>query len=297
MSTRTTPREPRQATGDSVETARGAPVTDWSFLAEDYARIGNIMRVARLYHCRFYAVRAELERQGIPIKPRGHVKGQKKSDHWREASARHWNDPAWRGEQRRKWIARLGHITGPAGWSPLESKLHEALKRARIGFRSQQPLLGRYFADILVNQAPVVIEADGALHYHPLQREHDGVRDEALRVAGYRVFRFTGTQIYADADRCIEEVAAAAGLVAEDAPTYEIAGSANPHRWAPAVSEEWRQANGARMQKLWGNPEWRRRWWEVRWGSRRQAVTQSALAGDGETSAETAEARREDATG
>ena len=52
-------------------------------------------------------MRAELVRQGIPLKPRGHVKGQKKSEAWREASRKHWDDPEWREEQRKKWLERL----------------------------------------------------------------------------------------------------------------------------------------------------------------------------------------------
>lgn len=87
--------------GESVETGRGASA-DWSNLREDYERLGNLTRVARLHHVRYQAVRDELIRLGVPIKPRGHVKGQKKSAAWREASRKHWEDPEWREEQRKK---------------------------------------------------------------------------------------------------------------------------------------------------------------------------------------------------
>ncbi len=219
MDTRTTPRQPG-TTRESVETERGAPA-DWSHLAEDYARIGNLTALARLYHRRYDAVRAELVRQSIPIKPRGHVKGQRKSESWRQASEKHWNDPAWRAEQRRKWIERLPTLNGPATNSPLERKLLGALERAGIGYVHQRLLLDKYLVDILIRQAPVVIEADGALHVR--NRERDEARDADLTRAGYRVFRFTGRRINASPDACIREVADAAGLVREDDPVYTTA--------------------------------------------------------------------------
>jgi len=89
--------------GGSVETERRAS-GDWSKLREDYERLGNLNKLARLYGTRNTTVRAELVRQEIPLKPRGHVKGQKKSDAWREASRKHWDDPEWREEQRKKWL-------------------------------------------------------------------------------------------------------------------------------------------------------------------------------------------------
>ena len=49
---------------------------------------------------------------------------------------------------------------------------------ARIGFRTQRLLLGRYLVDILVNQAPIVIEADGMIHTHP--RTEPRTRDAML---------------------------------------------------------------------------------------------------------------------
>ena len=200
--------------GGSGETERRAS-GDWSKLREDYERLGNLNRLARLYGTRNTAVRAELVRQGIPLKPRGHVKGQKKSEAWREASRKHWDDPAWREEQRKKWLERLPGMQAPRhGGSPLETFLHRALRKAGISFSTQQPLLGRYVADILITQKPVVIEADGNMHLHAKSRERDAQRDADMRAAGYEVFRFAGGPISQDADGCIRSVIEAVGLVA-----------------------------------------------------------------------------------
>ena len=226
--------------GDSVETARRAS-DDWSNLREDYERIGSLNKLARLYGTRNTAVRAELVRQGIPLKSRGHVKGQKKSEAWREASRKHWDDPVWREEQRKKWLERLPGMQAPRnGGSPLESYLHRALRKAGISFSTQRQLLGRYVADILITQKPIVIEADGNMHLHAKQRERDAQRDADMRAAGYEVFRFAGGDICRDADDCIRQVIEAASLISDAEPEFDIRNGlmaeANP-RWTGGKKE------------------------------------------------------------
>lgn len=225
---------------DSVETAREAS-TDWSNLREDYERIGSLNRLARFYRVRNTTVRAELIRQGIPLKPRGHVKGQKKSETWRENSRKHWDDPEWREKQRKLWLERLPGMQAPRhGGSPLETFLHRALRKAGISFSTQQPLLGRYVADILITQKPVVIEADGNMHLHAKSRVRDAQRDADMRAAGYEVFRFAGAPISRDADGCIRSVIEAAGLVPDEEPVFDIRNGlmaeANP-RWTGGKKE------------------------------------------------------------
>ena len=226
--------------GDSVETARRASGY-WKNLREDYERIGNLNELARFYGRRNTTVRAELVRQGIPLKPRGHVKGQKKSEAWREASRKHWDDPEWREEQRKKWLERLPSMQAPRhGGSPLETFLHRALRKAGISFSTQQPLLGRYVADILITQKPVVIEADGNMHLHAKSRERDAQRDADMRAAGYEVYRFAGGVICKDADDCIRQVIEAAGLTPDAEPVFDIrnglTAEANP-RWKGGKKE------------------------------------------------------------
>jgi len=285
-------REPR----DSVETRRGASA-DWSNLREDYERIGNLTRLARHYGVRYYVVRDELIRQGAQIKPRGHVKGQKKSEAWREASRKHWDDPAWREQQRKNWLERLPAMRMPKGGSPLEKLLHRALRKAGISFSTHKPLLGLFIADILITQKPVVIEADGNTHLR--KKQEDAQRDAAMRAAGYEVFRFTGKPIVNDPDGCVRQVIEASGLVPDAEPVFDIrngtVGPDNP-RWKGGKPEwvcitcgktftawlrdgkprlncsrecqtKWqvtskasvtnRRSNGDRMRELWADPEWR----------------------------------------
>jgi very-short-patch-repair endonuclease len=114
-------------------------------------------------------------------------------------------------------------MRGPSANSPLEKLLQAALMKTGLSFSTQRVLLGRYCVDILIDQAPVIIEADGALHN--LRREKDVKRDADLAEAGYRVFRLTGAQINRDAMGCVAEVVKAAGLTLDADP---VAG--HPHR-------------------------------------------------------------------
>lgn len=97
--------------------------------------------------------------------------------------------------------------------SPIERRLLRALRFALpdgVALFCQAPI-GMYRADFLAQRADlrVVIEADGReFHTSPEQREYDQRRDEYMIKKGYRVLRYTGSQIAADARTC------AAGVVA-----------------------------------------------------------------------------------
>lgn len=107
--------------------------------------------------------------------------------------------------------------------TPIECRLHDALMAAGIGFTTQRRLVGRYVVDISVHQAPVVIEADGMRHRAGSEvQARDAIRDAAHEAAGYRVFRFSGSEINTDAGKCIGEVVNACGLVPDKEPVYDI---------------------------------------------------------------------------
>lgn len=120
----------------------------------------------------------------------------------------------------------------PWGSSPLESMLRSALMKAEIGFTAEAFVCGRYFADILLHQLPVILEADG--RWHKISRERDRVRDAELTASGYKVFRFTGLEIYRDADAIVSYVISECRLNPEENPEYLIrdrfTGATNPNR-------------------------------------------------------------------
>lgn len=106
--------------------------------------------------------------------------------------------------------------------TPIELRLHDALRHFGIGFTTQALLGGRYLADVLVNQAPVVIEADGAVHLRPKVTARDAVRDATLAALGYTTYRLTGGEINTDALAAAQRVILAAGLVPDENPIYDV---------------------------------------------------------------------------
>jgi very-short-patch-repair endonuclease len=84
---------------------------------------------------------------------------------------------------------------------------------------SPQQVIGSYRADLLVvfidqftasNQKPIfaVIECDGK-EFHAATEEQiarDKKRDREMQAMGYNVFRFTGSEIFKDADKCADDV-------------------------------------------------------------------------------------------
>lgn len=215
---------------------------DWSDLERKYQEAGSAPALARMLGTTDKIAYKEIIRRGIQQRRPGHVKGQKKSEAWYEASRQHWDDPEWREEQRQKWLERLpGMQAARLGGSPLEKFLHNALRKAGISFSTQQRILNRYLADILITQKPVVIEADGNMHLHAKSRERDAERDDAMREAGYLVFRFTGKPISNDPDGCIRQVIEEAGLTPDAEPVFDIrngmTGANNP-RWIGG-KQEW----------------------------------------------------------
>ena len=119
----------------------------------------------------------------------------------------------------------------PGGTSPLEKLLQSALMKVGIGFTAGAFVGGRYFADILLNQAPIILEADG--NWHKVHAERDAKRDAHLTACGYRVIRFTGAQINRGADQCVQGVIDEHGLTPDTDPQYVIRvsmmGEENPH--------------------------------------------------------------------
>jgi very-short-patch-repair endonuclease len=163
-----------------------------------------------------------LQAAGIAVRGVGYPKGREWTPAHREAHRQATSTPEFAQKSREALLERLPRMRGSATNSPIERRMHDALKKAGIGFTTQSALLGLYLVDIEIRQARVIIEADGAHHYLSGQRVKDAERDDALTAAGYRVFRFTGSEINADADECVRRAIAACGLVPDKDPVYEI---------------------------------------------------------------------------
>lgn len=179
-------------------------------------------------------IRRTLTEAGAAIRPRGYPKGTAWSDEHRAAHYAATQTPEFAEKSRQALLKRLPSMRGPAVNTPIERRLHEALMKVGIGFVTQSLLLGRYLVDIELRQARIILEADGSQHALRPQMAKDAARDADLTAAGYRVYRFTGSEINRDAADCVNRVVAECSLVPDEEPVYEIrtrfAGPSHP-RW------------------------------------------------------------------
>lgn len=194
----------------------------------------RLTALAREYHRDKKTLKGILQDAEITVRGVGYPKGTPWTPEHRAAHRRATSTPEFAEKARQATLKMLAQGRGPNVNTAIERRLHDALKGARIGFRTQSLLLSLYLVDIELHQARIVIEADGATHTLPLQKTADAARDAALTAAGYRVFRFTGSEINADAAICVRQVIDACGLVPDEEPSYEIrtrfAGPDHP-RW------------------------------------------------------------------
>jgi very-short-patch-repair endonuclease len=174
------------------------------------------------YHRAKPTIKRVIRDEGGIIRPRGYGKNREWTPEWRAAHKASCSTLEFAEKSRDGLLKRLPSMRGPATNTPIERRMQDALKVAGIGFTTQVPMLRRYLVDILLHQAPIVIEADGAQHSLRDRKAKDAERDAALTNAGYRVFRFTGSEINADALKCVRHVIDACGLTPDEDPVYNI---------------------------------------------------------------------------
>lgn len=216
--------------GLSTGKPRALPI-DWSDLPTLYGNGMTYDQLATHYGCSVHAIQNAVKRLGVAPRPTGLPVSYEWTEDRRAAHREAIDRPEWRAKSRENLLKRLPTMRGPSANSPLERLLQLALIKAGFSFSTQRVLLGRYCVDLLLQQQPVVVEADGALHH--LRKEQDATRDAALIGAGYRVFRFNGSRINTDPDGCIREVVEACSLVPDVEPVADIrngmCGEENPN--------------------------------------------------------------------
>jgi len=94
--------------------------------------------------------------------------------------------------------------------SPIETKFLEESHARGIQLRPQfwiQAPIGNYRVDFACVPEKIAIEVDGH-EYHSTkeQRTYDAQRSRALQMLGWKVIRFTGTEIYSNAGGCIDDL-------------------------------------------------------------------------------------------
>ena len=100
--------------------------------------------------------------------------------------------------------------------SPIEERLLSAMKKfIPEAVLTQQHKIGPYRCDFLLKYKSVklVVEADGAAyHSSESQKEYDARRDSFMIDRGFKVVRFSGSRIVAQAHKCCEEISTILGI-------------------------------------------------------------------------------------
>ncbi len=103
--------------------------------------------------------------------------------------------------------------------TPAERKLWRALRalNADVGihFRRQAPI-GRFVADFCEHTRKIVIEVDGGQHGEPDGLARDAERTAWLGTQGYRVLRFSNTEVLTNLEGIMISVMAATGTLPAD---------------------------------------------------------------------------------
>lgn len=90
--------------------------------------------------------------------------------------------------------------------SPIERMFLQASPKWLVRDLQPQYSVGNYRLDFAIPEIRFCVELDGHdAHKSKEQRTHDASRDRWLELNGWRVVRFTGSEIFRDAKKCVDE--------------------------------------------------------------------------------------------
>ncbi|RYX90537.1 MAG: endonuclease domain-containing protein [Bradyrhizobiaceae bacterium] len=122
--------------------------------------------------------------------------------------------PVWKVPRRQRNNARAlrKNLTDTERLLWFELRDHRLIGAS---FRRQVPI-DRYIADFVCHAAALIIELDGGQHYSDEGERSDALRTSALEALGYRVLRFSNTDVIGNREGVLDVIAA---VIAERAPT------------------------------------------------------------------------------
>lgn len=90
--------------------------------------------------------------------------------------------------------------------SPIEKSFWETAKPL-IPELEQETWIDNYRVDFLIPSKKIIIELYGYQYHNTKQKiTKDAERERKLQKLGYQIIRFTGTEIYKDVKKCVNEV-------------------------------------------------------------------------------------------
>ncbi len=110
------------------------------------------------------------------------------------------------------WLPLADALITPHGQpevalTPIEAMFWKVARDKIPGLIAQHPV-GGYRVDFALPHWKIAIELDGhEYHKTKSQRTYDARRERALQRQGWRVIRYTGSEVYHDAARCVEDAA------------------------------------------------------------------------------------------
>ena len=91
--------------------------------------------------------------------------------------------------------------------SPIEAMFMEGLISRGLWDFEAQYQIQKFRVDICFVAAKVVVEIDGHdFHSSKEARDSDTTRDRSLMAGGWRVIRFTGSQVHRNVDKCLDDL-------------------------------------------------------------------------------------------
>jgi very-short-patch-repair endonuclease len=98
--------------------------------------------------------------------------------------------------ERARWLRREATAAENKLWQVLRNRQVDGAK-----FRRQVPI-DRYFADFCCHQGNLIVEVDGSQHEE--QERYDAARTAHLKARGYRVLRFTNSDVLSGIEGVVE---------------------------------------------------------------------------------------------
>ena len=88
-----------------------------------------------------------------------------------------------------------------------EQALWEQFRSNKLGVRfRRQHVIGTYIVDFVCLKCKLVVEVDGEYHSSPEQQLLDAERTAYLKTKGYRVVRFTNSQVLTDIESVMSQI-------------------------------------------------------------------------------------------
>ena len=117
-------------------------------------------------------------------------------------------------------------------FTPIEEKLMSALNAHNLSHQPQVRI-GRFTVDFLVSHKnkKVIVECDGKAYHDP---EKDRERDNSLAAEGYPICHFSGAEIFADVEKCVDVIQQR--LEFESFPAYPVDDDLDPSQMAAVKS-------------------------------------------------------------